>query len=332
MATTGTGGGGGVAKVLDKLAASVQDGNYYEAHQMYHSVCQRYLKQKKYASALELLHQGSKNMLQYNQIGSAADLAQRMLDLYESESLPVDATNRSRLLDVFQSFPLRTEQCDNYVRACIKWSGKHGNCPTGDQAMHHAIGSRYYKERQYYDAEYHFAYGTLDSARAWAHMAWEWSGEGYFPDRGYFLARIVLPYLALKKLSHATASFDTFVNDLSQNDPSLRGTTLPFSSADGSPSPDLAFYASSLINLCQLLLVVVQRDATTQFSTLKSHYRDVYAFDGYLNEMMDRIAVVWFDLGPKKMMNPLEDIMKSLFAGAPSAPAPRQQAQILEMD
>lgn len=33
----------GTAKVLHKLKKSVEDGNYYEAHQMYHSVFQRYV-------------------------------------------------------------------------------------------------------------------------------------------------------------------------------------------------------------------------------------------------------------------------------------------------
>lgn len=31
----------GTDKVLDKLKVSVEEGNYYEAHQMYRTVCRR---------------------------------------------------------------------------------------------------------------------------------------------------------------------------------------------------------------------------------------------------------------------------------------------------
>ncbi|TPX67187.1 hypothetical protein SpCBS45565_g03954 [Spizellomyces sp. 'palustris'] len=326
-----TAGGGGVGRVLKKLAKSVQDGNYYEAHQMYHSVCQRYLKQKKFDDALELLHQGAKNMLEHDQLGSAEDLAQRMMDIYDSEGLKVDDKTRARVVDLFQDFPLRTEQCDQYVRMCLRWSGKHSACPAGDPLMHHAFGSRYYKEKQYYDAEYHFIYGTADSAKALGHMIWEWSGEGYFPDRGYFIARAVLQSLALKEIHHANITFETFIKDLKTNDPESKGIPLPFKPTDASP-PEVFLYKSSLINFTQFLLLCVQRKAGEQFASLKNQYRSVVGFDSFLVHMVEKIGEVFFGLGPKKVSNPLEDMMKSLFAPPPSALGHSSPAQILEMD
>ncbi|KAI8587349.1 hypothetical protein BDZ88DRAFT_398712 [Geranomyces variabilis] len=327
---TSTSSTAGIARVLAKLSKSVDDGNYYEAHQMYHSVSRRYLRTDP-AAACELLHQGALNMLRHDQIGSAADLAQRLLDVYES--VPIRVTDaergsqaRTRLLDIFHAFPLKTEQCDNFVRAAVKWSARgDGAAPLGDPQIHHAIGSRYYAEKQYFDAESHFIYGTLDSARAWARMALEWSTEGYFPDPGYFVARAVLPYLALRKIGSAATMFETF------RWAGLKGAALPFSSADGSESFPLVLYASSLLNFCQFLILCVQRDAATQFTALRARYRDVIAFDGYLVELVEKIAEGFFDLGPKKPVNPLEAMMKSLFAGpSPSAPAPPSTRRALE--
>ncbi|KAJ3150731.1 hypothetical protein HDU86_006348 [Geranomyces michiganensis] len=349
----------GITRVLTKLAKSVDDGNYYEAHQMYHSVSRRYLRTDPTA-ACELLHQGALNMLRHDQIGSAADLAQRLLDVYESVPIRISDDNnrgaaaRTRVLNIFHAFPLKTEQCDNFVRAAIKWSARGGNgaSPLGDPHMHHAIGSRYYAEMQYFDAETHFIYGTLDSARAWARMALEWSTQGYFPDPGYFVARGVLAYLALRKIGSAAVMFETFVQRIdkaanSSSDGSLaagggaqeagtaavverwaglKGAALPFASADGSESFPLAMYASSLLNFCQFLILCVQRDAATQFSALRARYRDVLAFDGYLVELVDKIAEAFFDLGPKKPVNPLEAMMKSLFAG-PSLSAPSSSSR-----
>jgi hypothetical protein len=85
---------GGVSRVLLKLQKSVQEGNYYEAHQMYHSVSQRYLKQKKTADALNLLQEGARNMLLHGQINSGLDLFTRMLDVFESQAFDVNDETR----------------------------------------------------------------------------------------------------------------------------------------------------------------------------------------------------------------------------------------------
>ncbi|KAI8823962.1 uncharacterized protein EV422DRAFT_301199 [Fimicolochytrium jonesii] len=335
-------GGAGVARVLEKLATSVKDGNYYEAHQMYHSVCQRYLKQRKIASALQLLHQGAKNMLEHDQLGSAADLASRMLDVYDGEKLGVDDATRSRALDIFYDFPLRTEQCDQYVRNSLKWSAKFGEYPTGDPLMHHAIGSRYYKEKQYYDAEFHFLYGPSSSAAAYGHMAHDWSTEDYFPDAGYFILRAVVQYLALRKIHHAATAFEAFAKDLPAD---AKAQTVPFDkvaefTVGKTPTPEVVVYKSSLVNFAQLLVLCAQMDAPAQFTVLRNEYRSVYSFDGFVVEMVEKIADVLFGLGPKRAANPFEDIMKSFFGGAPGGgaapraarPSIQSSIQNLDMD
>ncbi|KAJ3052530.1 hypothetical protein HK097_006096 [Rhizophlyctis rosea] len=327
--------GPGVEKTLQKLKKSVEDGNYYEAHQMYHSVSQRYLKQKKFDVALELLHQGAKNMVAHNQLGSAMDLVQRLIDVYDQENMDVNESTRGRLLDIFQEMPLQTQTCDEYVRLCIKWSARHGPCPQGDPLIHHAFGSRYYSVKQYYDAENHFIYGTLDSAKATGHMTWEWSGEGYHDDRGYFLLRSVLQYLALKKLAHATALFDIFTKLLITESPSDKSLPLSFTPSSPSDPPrgtEVALYKSSSINFAQFLILCVERGSPEHFITLRNQYRNVLSFDGWLGAVFEVVAEVWYDLGPKKPVNPFEDIMKSLFAPPPSGGSGGNGQQLLAMD
>ncbi|KAJ3034420.1 hypothetical protein HDV00_005040 [Rhizophlyctis rosea] len=293
----------------------------------------QYLKQKKFDVALELLHQGAKNMVAHNQLGSAMDLAQRLIDVYEQEDMDVNEATRGRLLDIFQDFPLKSQTCDEYVRLCIKWSAKHGPCPMGDPLIHHAFGSRYYKEKQYYDAESHFIYGTLDSAKAAGHMTWEWSGEGYYADRGYFLLRSVSQFLARKSLAHATILFDTFVKRLNAESPSEKSLPLSYSPSDPSPrAADAALYKSSSINFAQFLILCIERGTAEQFLTLRNQYRSVLTFDPWLGSVLEIVADVWFDLGPKKPVNPFEDIMKSLFAAPPSGGSGGNGPQLLAMD
>lgn len=74
---------GGVSRVLVKLEASVEAGNYYEAHQMYRTLYFRYLNQKRYEDCLDLLYKGSVKFLQNQQYTSGADLGILVVDTLE---------------------------------------------------------------------------------------------------------------------------------------------------------------------------------------------------------------------------------------------------------
>lgn len=73
----------GVSRVLAKLDLSIEEGNYYEAHQMYRTLYFRYTLQRKYDECLELLHKGSIKLIGKQQETSAADLGLLILDTLE---------------------------------------------------------------------------------------------------------------------------------------------------------------------------------------------------------------------------------------------------------
>ncbi|KAJ3167843.1 hypothetical protein HK101_011698, partial [Irineochytrium annulatum] len=174
----------------------------------------------------------------------------------------------------------------------------------------------------YYDAESHFVYGTLDSARAAGHMAHEWGSQNYCSDAGYFIARVVLQLLAQRKLQKAHAAFTTFLNLYTTAHPADIIARVPFkpveSMANGEARTELVVLGSRLTNFSHLLLLCVQRGAADQFANVRAQYRTSLSLEGYLYELLDRVADVWFGLGPKKQPNIIEDLMKSMFAG-PSA-------------
>lgn len=70
----------GSEKVLAKLHKSVEDGNYYEAHQMYLSLAQRYSKQDKVADSIALLSSGAELLLKHAQVGSGSELAMKLVE------------------------------------------------------------------------------------------------------------------------------------------------------------------------------------------------------------------------------------------------------------
>ncbi|KAI9328113.1 hypothetical protein DFJ73DRAFT_862265 [Zopfochytrium polystomum] len=298
---------------------------------MYHSVCQRFVKQKKPNDAIALLHSGSLNLLKYGQIGSAADLAGRMLDLYESEGVELSDASKARVVEIFQAFPVQEENTylTDFVRAAIKWTSKHGNCPTGDPtaAAHRWI--------QVFQRE-----GILRRRKPpGVRNKRQRKGPGAFSVRvvaagllhgqGYFIARSALSLLAQKKLHKAHIAFETYAKSVQSQTPS-EATTAPFrptTDPAGSPAQQVPVFSHRLATFVSLLLFVIQRDSLDQFTILRAEYRTALDIDEYLHALVDKIAAVWFNLGPKQQPNIIEDLMKSLFAGPPPPPAAGRSRQ-----
>ncbi|TPX35041.1 hypothetical protein SmJEL517_g02401 [Synchytrium microbalum] len=316
---------GGTEKVLAKLQKSVEDGNYYEAHQMYLSVTQRYLKQNAPNDAVALLHSGAKNLLVKGQVGSASELASRMLEIFQSEEMEVTDATRGKIIDLAQEFPAEDPLFKEFTRSSLAWSSKVGGVATGDPQLRHVFGTKYYSANEYYDAETNFAYGTFDSARLMGVMMWEWSQESVYSDLGYFILRAVLEYLALKKVGHASIALEAFLKAWKTSKPTETTVTIPLKTPSEA-DVEVTIFKSPMANFGQFILLVVSRNAADQFMSLRSQYRAVWEVDSYLVQLVDIVANVYFGLGPKKQTNPMEEMMKSLFAG-PSSSSSKPKAK-----
>ncbi|MBV94777.1 Golgi to ER traffic protein 4, partial [Eschrichtius robustus] len=80
---------GGVQRVEGKLRASVEKGDYYEAHQMYRTLFFRYMAQSKHAEARELMCSGALLFFSHGQQNSAADLSMLVLESLEKAEAEV---------------------------------------------------------------------------------------------------------------------------------------------------------------------------------------------------------------------------------------------------
>ncbi|KAI8927851.1 hypothetical protein BC831DRAFT_450721 [Entophlyctis helioformis] len=321
-------GGAGVQKTLEKLRKSVQDGNYYEAHQMYHSACQRLLKQKKPADAIELLHSGILNMVEHDQTGSAIDLAERLLDVLDGQQTALDDSARDHLVEIFLAFPLQSAGCDQFTRLCIRWSSKNPQFPLGDPSLHHVFGSRYFKEQQYYDAESHFVYGTIDSAKALGIMAFEWSRQDTSIDAGYFINRAVLQLLAINRIDEAKAAFTSFVASFRDANPDAVTDTIAIGSGQ-----DFSVYSSAHMSFVELTLEAIDRNAGDVLSNMLTAFRPLLAQDPFVLQMAEVVAGNLFNVGPRrKQVNPFAEIMKGLFADPGSGAGGNNRSAIMPPD
>ncbi|ORX48970.1 DUF410-domain-containing protein [Piromyces finnis] len=300
----------GTQKNLNNINASIKEGKYYEAHQMLHSVSQRYVKQRKINDAIHLLHNGAKSLLNYDQEGSAYDLFKRLINIYNNESVMVTEESVGRLIDILNSFKSINNFTEDAMKLSIAWSIKFGNTQFGDQSIHHAYGLKCLKEKKFYNAEMHFVFGNLDSAKALGIMDYQWSTEGYTSDYGHFIARAILQYLAIKKLSNARTCLSSFCEKIKANKPDciIHNTN------------NVDLYSSSLLNYCQVLILIIERENTIeQYQQLNQKYEEtLYKADPFLTELVEHISEIFFNIRKQKPHNMFEDLINSFFGPAPS--------------
>ncbi|KAG6442356.1 hypothetical protein O3G_MSEX002275 [Manduca sexta] len=202
-----TRGDRGVGRVLDKLEASINAGQYYEAHQMYRTLYFRFLSQKKYTELLNLLYKGSTLLLQRDQQGSGADLAILLIDvLTKSETKPCEEWI-DKIAKLFEIMSASIPERETYLSNAVKWSMDSNK--KGHPLLHKKIAEVYWKEKKYTAAHRHFLHSSDGSA--YANMLIELhTTKGIKSEIDLFIAQAVLQFLCLRNIQMAIETFDTY--------------------------------------------------------------------------------------------------------------------------
>ncbi|CAB4434396.1 unnamed protein product [Rhizophagus irregularis] len=302
----------GTDKVLDKLKVSVEEGNYYEAHQMYRTVCRRYIKQKKYMSAIDLLYSGAETLLKHKQTGSGIDLSLYLIDAYNEEQMSVTEESRARIIQLLELFPHNEPGRKRFIDVAISWTVKFGENPAGDPELHHFVGELFWKDKMYHEAEPHFLAGNAESSKSYGKMLAEWSGKDHPSKRGAYIARAVLQYLCLRSIREAKTSFDTFIAEI---DSSIKSGTAQYQPTLTGDKIEVAIYSLSLLNFLQLLILTVQRDAADLFINLRNKYKNDLSIEPSFDELLNKIGEIFFNLRTQRpqQFNLIQDLMNSLF-------------------
>ncbi|KAG0226526.1 hypothetical protein BGW42_003595 [Actinomortierella wolfii] len=316
----------GTARVLKKLEKSVQDGNYYEAHQMYRTVANRYVKSHTYDEAIELLYSGAMLLLKKEQFGSGTDLATYVVEVYTLAKVPVTDQSRDRIFDMADLMGKEVTQRKKFLQNAIR---------------HHYLGLKFWKEKDYAQAEAHLLVGTQESAEALGLALFEWSEQEPKHDKGAYLLRGVQQVLAMKNLRDANTVFQTFI-ELLPASYKAGEAKLADGVATSSTVRSIPTYRSSLINFTQLLLMACQTGNPVLYKQLAAKYKPVLAIDENFGALMVTIGELFFDVHAPRQTNMLADLMNSLFSGPPapsSSPAAgnritasQSQPAIEEMD
>uniref|UniRef100_A0A2K5KX44 Guided entry of tail-anchored proteins factor 4 n=1 Tax=Cercocebus atys TaxID=9531 RepID=A0A2K5KX44_CERAT len=264
---------GGVQRVEGKLRASVEKGDYYEAHQMYRTLFFRYMSQSKH-----LMYSGALLFFSHGQQNSAADLSMLVLESLEKAEVEV-ADEQKILAKVFSlrhpTLPERVALCGSRALSGPRWRLRE----LGHPRLCAGLLTLWW-EQNYCESRYHFLHSA--DGEGCANMLVEYStSRGFRSEVDMFVAQAVLQFLCLKNKSSASVVFTTYT----QKHPSIE---------DGPP------FVEPLLNFIWFLLLAVDGGKLTVFTVLCEQYQPSLRRDPMYNEYLDRIGQLFFGVPPKQ--------------------------------
>ncbi|XP_029845940.1 Golgi to ER traffic protein 4 homolog [Ixodes scapularis] len=290
----------GTARVLNKLHASIDSGNYYEAHQMYRTIYFRYQSQKKYDELKELLYDGAIKLLTLQQCNSGADLANLLVDiLVQSETKPTEE-HIERLGRLHSLLAAHSPERMTFLTRALQWSSPPSSSPDapsrGHPALHRLVALTLWKEKNYQESRYHFVHST-DGDGCAAMLVEFQTTKGYSSEIDLFIAQTVFQYLCLRNPSTATLAFWAYTR---------RHPSVP----RGPP-----FYLP-LLNFLWFLLLAVESRKLAVFTVLCEEYQPTISRDPSYPQYLDKIGQLFFGLPPPpKPQGVFGNLIQTLLGG-----------------
>ncbi|XP_039261749.1 Golgi to ER traffic protein 4 homolog [Styela clava] len=291
-----TGGRGGVGRVEKKLEASIQNGNYYEAHQMYRTLFSRYMAQNRHKEVQNLMQAGAFLFFSKNESGSGVDLSLLLLDSLESAKAPVTEELIVTIGNLHKNIGVSHPQLSNFEVKAITWSTHTDGVPkTGHAKIRHAFAHNLWKEKLYGEARQHFLYSN-DGVGS-GEMLVEFSVQhGKKEEDDLFIAQFVLQLLCIQAKQPASDAFNTYT----EKHPRC-GKKWPFT--------------IPLLNFLFFLLSAVETQKLVTFTTLCDKYQTSLNRDPTYFQYLERIGENFFGVKlPKKQKRP-QGLMGNLFQG-----------------
>jgi len=265
---------GGTERVLSKLKASIENENYYEAHQMYRTLFFRYAGQKKYGELEGMLFDGAVLLFSHQEIASGVDLAKLFVETLTQAEAGPEETRFQRISKLYQLIP-----CDNidkplYLSTCLKWSSQD-NSPIGHPRLHQHIAYGLWQNKQYTESRQHFLHSQ--DGEGCGNMLVEFHlNRGFGSELDLFIAQTVLQYLCLKKSLAASTAFLAYTAE----HPKI---------CSGPP------YSHPLLNFLWFLLLSIQTSQSLSvYSVLCEKYKQSLDRDPQYLEYLDKIGQHFF--------------------------------------
>uniref|UniRef100_A0A224Z4T5 Protein containing DUF410 domain n=1 Tax=Rhipicephalus zambeziensis TaxID=60191 RepID=A0A224Z4T5_9ACAR len=286
----------GTSRVLNKLEACIDSGNYYEAHQMYRTLYFRYRGQKRYAELKELLYNGAVKLLRLDQCNSGADLANLLVDvLVQSDTEPCDE-QIERLGRLFALLAPHSPERSAFLARALQWSAGKEQPARGHPQLHRLVALTLWKEKNYPEARHHFVHSTDGDGCAAMLIEFQ-TTKGYSSEIDLFIAQTVFQYLCLRNPSTASVVFLAYT----RRHPSVH------------PGPP---YYLPLLNFLWFLLLAVETRKLAVFTVLCEQYQPTISRDPTYPQYLDKIGQLFFGLPPPpKPQGMFGNLIQTLLGG-----------------
>ncbi|CAD5124380.1 DgyrCDS12669 [Dimorphilus gyrociliatus] len=270
---------GGVTRILKKLERNIENGNYYEAHQMYKTLSFRYISQERASDAIELLYNGASLLLSKDQQESGLDLSLLLVNTLTNEKIALENCIIEKLGNLHDKMSKENVERLNFMQLALIWTTGGKTDQRGDPRLHRLFAMTLWRKAIYDEAHHHFIHAS-DSGRDCAHMLIEFHlKKGYRSECDLFIANAVLQYLCLKNETSAMEVLKTYTT----NHPSVE---------KGPP------FVRPLLNFCWLLLLAVENQKFLAFSVLLKKYEPSIVRDASYKCYLDKIGQNYFNLPP----------------------------------
>lgn len=313
-------GNRGVNRVLAKLDSSIESGHFYEAHQMYRTLCFRYTAQKKFDECLNLLYEGALKLLDKQQYTSGADLSLLLVDTLEKKGPEDTQVWINRLGILIKNINATTVERETLICRAIKWSGDISKNNLGHTAMHRTIAQTMWAEGNTEQARHHYLLSS-DGLSCGLMLVKLSEQKGFESEMDLFICQMVLQQLSvLKDSPTALLTFETYT----KYHPKIARTEPPFK--------------LPLLNFTYFLLKTIITGRLTMFKVLCELYKPFLQRDPSFMKYLSKISMIFFGEAPPQsppqsggMMGGLfGDLFTRLFQGfeddgddEPSAPVPQ---------
>ncbi|XP_063681300.1 Golgi to ER traffic protein 4 homolog [Bolinopsis microptera] len=291
---------GGIDRILEKLERNVQNGSYYEAFQMYNSIYNRLMGERKLADGLRLLESGTLLFLAHGQEDNGTKLSIMLGDHLLTNHTSPSARLNDKLIEIIRKFGKNSDGRQRFIPKVFKWSKMYTE--HGDPRIHRACAEMYLLETDYATCCTHCQYLDLDGVEFYSQTLIEVSRyRSLRSELGLIITWAVLQFLTLKRTEHARRVFKLYTSGHPQ-------LTSPFP------------FQEPLLNFIQFFISAIDKQSPQLVKLLKDKYKKSLERDPCFNECIDKILWVYFkestSAGP--CMGGLGGLMQSLFGPPPA--------------
>jgi len=286
---TRRGGAAGTERVMAKLKKSIENENYYEAHQMYRTLYFRYIGQRKFEELENMLYEGSTLLFSHNQVESGLDLAKLYIDTLKEGDFKPEDSKFVKICRLYDEIPRDNVDKASFLSTCLRWANGHPR-------LHQHIAYSLWKQGKYPESRQHFLH-SCDGEGCGSMLVEFQSKKGFNSEMDLFIAQTVFQYLCLKKHLVAAVAFYAYTT----GHPKIQR---------GPP------YSNPLLNFLWFLLLAIETSSSlSAFTVLCEKYKKFIDRDPQFIQYLDKIGQLFFGVpAPERPRGMFSGLFNSLLS------------------